>query len=97
LLIGCLAITLWLAVKTIRLSIIDNGSTAVGIMVGLLKIAISWYAMLTTLEALKRVFGKSAKRTGVFQAMAQLGVMTFLAKILVNGEKVYDERGWPHR
>jgi hypothetical protein len=97
LLIGCLAITLWLAVKAIRLSIIDNDSSAVGIMVGLLKIAVSWYAMLTTLEALQKVFGKSTKRTGVFQAMAQLAVMTFLAKFLVNGHEVYKKRGWPLR
>lgn len=80
--------------KTIYNAIRYNRNVALGLFIGLFKVVISLAMAFTAIGSLSSIFDKktSARGAGIFALAIML--TGFLWVVLINGEKVYNKKGW---
>lgn len=80
--------------KTIYNAIRYNRNVALGLFIGIFKVVISLAMAFTAIGSLSSIFDKktSARGAGIFALVIML--TGFLWVVLINGEKVYNKKGW---
>ncbi|MEI7613563.1 MAG: lysozyme inhibitor LprI family protein [Betaproteobacteria bacterium] len=85
---------IYFSIQTIRLSILYNRNIIVGVIVGVFKMFMALFSILFVLGKLGDVSSKSSSGgLRVFSALV-LAVFAWFLYQMINGERVYAEKGW---
>ena len=71
-----------------------NRSMILGLAIGTLKLAASSFTVLSVAGQLSRLSDSESTRRERADAMLTLAMIGFVWWILVNGQRVYEKRGW---
>ena len=82
------------ALVNYRNAIHHNRSLLLGIIVGTLKLAIAVFMAATVMGQLNRLMDSGSTRRQVGGALLILALIGVLWRVLVNGQRVYERRGW---
>ncbi|MDO9451734.1 MAG: hypothetical protein Q7J29_02635 [Stagnimonas sp.] len=89
------AIGLSLALISVVAAIRHNRSIFLGLLVGIFKLAFSFFAVLSIFSQLSTAIDEKSSRNEAIGALAMAALIGLIAAKLINGEQVYLEKGWP--
>ena len=87
-------IAAWAAYKSIKNAVTYNRSVPLGLLVGIFKLGVSAAMTLTAFGYLQKIFDEKRTRREAAIAFLALAILGIVWKLLINGEKVYEQNGW---
>lgn len=81
-------------IASIRLSIIFNKSTGIGIIVGLFKVITALLGTVVIASQIAKIFSKESTLKDAVAAAMVISFFVWIGKKLINGEQVYIAKGW---
>lgn len=87
-------IMLGLVIQTMRLSINHNENLIIGIIVGIFKVSLSLIMLVFVLGALSNLLDDKKPISAKIITFIMLGLFGWIAFKMVNGERVYEKRGY---
>lgn len=91
---SCIVISGLSLIWSIRLSILHNRNTVLGLFVGVFKVLSSLLGVIVLIGSLNKMFDKDAKTKDVNLGVLVILVIVWLGNKLINGERVYLAKGW---
>ncbi len=82
------------SVWAVKLSVIYNQSTLLGVFVGIFKVLCSLLGIVLLIGTLQKMFSKDSGLKDFIVGTILLGVFIWIGKKLINGEQVYRSKGW---
>lgn len=79
---------------SIKLSILHNRNTLLGVFVGLFKVLSALLGVVVLVGQVSKIFSDESSMKDAFVAMLVIGIFVWLGKKLINGEQVYIAKGW---
>lgn len=80
--------------NTFLLSIKYNKSLKIGVFVGIFKILASLFGTLVIASQISRIFDEKSTLKDQVIAVAIIGFLGWIGRLLINGERVYSAKGW---
>lgn len=81
-------------ILAMKLSIQHNRNIILGTIIGIFKIIASLIGIVVVVGQIYTFFSDNSNRKDTFIAMIIFGIFIWLGKQLINGEKVYENKGW---
>lgn len=91
---SCIVISGLSLIWSIKLSILHNRNTVLGLFVGVFKVLSSLLGVLVLIGSLNKMFEKDARTKNVILALMVMSAFVWLGNKLINGERVYLAKGW---
>jgi amino acid permease len=81
-------------ITSVKSAIDYNRSMVIGLIIGVVKILTAIVGVVMILGQFQKLFEDDSSSKDVIVAMFLLGLFTWIGNRLINGEEVYEEKGW---
>ncbi|MDD3840908.1 MAG: hypothetical protein PHP06_10180 [Clostridia bacterium] len=88
------SISILFSILTVTQSIKHNKNIAIGIIVSIFKLLFSLLGIMILISQVFKMNDEKTKRNQFWFALLVFGAFWWLGKNLINGKKVYRDRGW---